>query len=47
MMGEEVTRVWRLYLVGGTLAFRDGRMGVDQMLMRRPGARRTLPRARW
>ena len=30
-------RVWRLYLVGGGQAFRDGRMGVDQILLRRPG----------
>lgn len=32
MVGEEVARVWRLYLVGGSMAFRDGRMGVDQIL---------------
>ena len=38
MMGEEVVRVWELYLVGGSMAFRDGRMGVDQLLMVRPGA---------
>ena len=31
-------RVWRLYLVGGAMAFRDGRMGVDQILLVRPGA---------
>ena len=37
MMGEEVVRVWELYLVGGAMAFRDGRMGVDQILMVRPG----------
>ena len=36
MMGEEVARVWRLYLVGAKLTFRDGRMGVDQILARRP-----------
>ncbi|MFP5315524.1 MAG: class I SAM-dependent methyltransferase [Actinomycetes bacterium] len=36
MMGEEVARVWRLYLVGAKLTFRDGRMGVDQLLVRRP-----------
>ena len=24
--------MWRLYLVGGSMAFRDGRMGVDQIL---------------
>ncbi|GAB3540270.1 cyclopropane-fatty-acyl-phospholipid synthase family protein [Arthrobacter tecti] len=36
MMGEEVARVWRLYLVGGMMTFRDGRMGVDQILARRP-----------
>jgi cyclopropane-fatty-acyl-phospholipid synthase len=35
-VGEEAVRVWRLYLVGGRLAFRDGRMGVDQMLGERP-----------
>jgi cyclopropane-fatty-acyl-phospholipid synthase len=37
LVGEEVVRVWRLYLVGGMLSFRDGRMGVDQMLCVRPG----------
>ncbi|RKT77100.1 cyclopropane-fatty-acyl-phospholipid synthase [Terracoccus luteus] len=36
LVGEEVGRVWRLYLVGGALAFEEGRMGVDQMLMVRP-----------
>jgi len=35
--------VWRLYLVGGSMAFRDGRMGVDQILMVRPDAPHTLP----
>jgi cyclopropane-fatty-acyl-phospholipid synthase len=37
LIGEEAARVWRLYLVGGGQAFRDGRMGVDQILLRRPG----------
>jgi cyclopropane-fatty-acyl-phospholipid synthase len=32
ILGEEALRVWRLYLVGGAVAFRDGRMGVDQIL---------------
>ena len=36
LVGDEVIRVWRLYLVGGAMAFRDGRMGVDQILMVRP-----------
>ncbi|MBM7517341.1 SAM-dependent methyltransferase [Nocardioides nitrophenolicus] len=36
LVGEELVRVWRLYLVGGSMAFRDGRMGVDQLLLRRP-----------
>jgi cyclopropane-fatty-acyl-phospholipid synthase len=31
-----VARVWRLYLVGGALAFEEGRMGVDQILAARP-----------
>ena len=35
LVGEEMLRVWRLYLVGGAMAFRDGRMGVDQILARR------------
>jgi cyclopropane-fatty-acyl-phospholipid synthase len=35
LVGEEVARVWRLYLAGGTLAFASGRMGVDQVLARR------------
>lgn len=46
LVGEEVVRVWRLYLVGGALAFRDGRMGVDQILSVRPGADHTLPPVR-
>ena len=32
LQGEEMARVWRLYLVGGALAFEEGRMGVDQIL---------------
>jgi cyclopropane fatty-acyl-phospholipid synthase-like methyltransferase/DUF1365 family protein len=36
LQGEEVARVWRLYLVGGALAFEEGRMGVDQFLAVRP-----------
>lgn len=39
LVGEEVARVWRLYLVGGGMAFRDGRMGVDQILSVRPGGK--------
>jgi cyclopropane-fatty-acyl-phospholipid synthase len=46
LVGEEVVRVWRLYLVGGALAFRDGRMGVDQILCVRPGAAHSLPAER-
>ncbi|WP_375490457.1 class I SAM-dependent methyltransferase [uncultured Jatrophihabitans sp.] len=36
LQGEEVARVWRLYLVGGMLAFEEGRMGVDQFLCVKP-----------
>jgi cyclopropane-fatty-acyl-phospholipid synthase len=36
LAGAEVARVWRLYLVGGALAFEEGRMGVDQYLAVRP-----------
>lgn len=36
LQGEEVARVWRLYLVGGGLAFEEGRMGVDQILSAKP-----------
>ncbi|MFC6287189.1 class I SAM-dependent methyltransferase [Nocardioides sp. GCM10027113] len=46
LVGEEVVRVWRLYLVGGMLTFRDGRMGVDQMLCVRPGSPHSLPPVR-
>jgi cyclopropane-fatty-acyl-phospholipid synthase len=42
----EVVRVWRLYLVGGSRAFRDGRMGVDQILTVVPGDAHTLPPVR-
>ncbi|WP_244930535.1 cyclopropane-fatty-acyl-phospholipid synthase family protein [Nocardioides sp. W7] len=46
LVGEEVVRVWRLYLVGGSMAFRDGRMGVDQILAVRPGGEHSLPSVR-
>lgn len=35
LVPEEVLRVWELYLVGGRMAFRDGRMGVDQIVARK------------
>jgi cyclopropane fatty-acyl-phospholipid synthase-like methyltransferase/DUF1365 family protein len=35
LAGEQVARVWRLYLVGGALSFEDGRMGVEQILATR------------
>lgn len=38
LVGKETARVWRLYLVGGALAFEQRRMGVDQFLAVRPGA---------
>jgi cyclopropane-fatty-acyl-phospholipid synthase len=46
LTSPEVVRVWRLYLVGGSMAFRDGRMGVDQILMVRPDGRHDLPMLR-
>ncbi|QYJ03177.1 cyclopropane-fatty-acyl-phospholipid synthase family protein [Nocardioides panacisoli] len=46
MVGPEMMRVWRLYLVGGSMSFRDGRMGVDQILLVRPGAPHSLPPVR-
>ncbi|WP_030450275.1 SAM-dependent methyltransferase [Herbidospora cretacea] len=36
LVGEEVARVWRLYLVGGGLAFESGRMSVHQITLGRP-----------
>jgi cyclopropane-fatty-acyl-phospholipid synthase len=36
LIGPAAARVWRLYLAGGGLAFREGRMGVDQLLFVRP-----------
>ncbi|TCJ29386.1 SAM-dependent methyltransferase [Nocardioides jejuensis] len=48
LVGEEVMRVWDLYLVGGRMAFRDGRMGVDQILAVRPGEPHALaPERGW
>jgi cyclopropane-fatty-acyl-phospholipid synthase len=32
LVGEQVARVWQLYLVGAALVFEEGRMGVDQIL---------------
>ncbi len=48
LVGEEVARVWRLYLVGGALVFEEGRMGVDQILAvrRSPAGVAGLPRTR-
>ncbi len=46
MIGEAQSRVWRLYIVGSAVAFEENRMGVDQILMVRPGAPHTLPAAR-
>ncbi|WP_200940129.1 SAM-dependent methyltransferase [Aeromicrobium sp. Root495] len=36
LVGEEQARVWRLYLAGGSLAFEENRMGVDQVLAVKP-----------
>ena len=33
---EETARVWDLYLTGGTRSFAEGRMGVEQFVLRRP-----------
>jgi cyclopropane-fatty-acyl-phospholipid synthase len=41
LIGEEAARVWRLYLAGGRLAFAQGRMGVDQILLARPADARS------
>jgi len=41
MVGEEVARVWRLYLAGGGLAFEAGTTGVDQVLAARAPVSRT------
>ena len=47
LVGEEVVRVWELYLAGGMLAFRDGRMGVDQITaVRRRDGMSALPPVR-
>ena len=41
LVGEEVARVWQLYIVGGALAFEEGRMGVDQILAVAPRPRQS------
>jgi cyclopropane-fatty-acyl-phospholipid synthase len=46
LVGEEAARVWRLYLVGGSMAFPDDRMARDQILAVRPGAPHRLPAVR-
>jgi cyclopropane-fatty-acyl-phospholipid synthase len=38
LVGEEMARVWRLYLAGGALAFEENRMGVDQILAVKPSS---------
>ncbi len=50
MVGDEMARVWRLYLVGGALSFEEGRMGVDQVLAVKPsgaGLSAMPPRRPW
>jgi cyclopropane-fatty-acyl-phospholipid synthase len=50
LLGEEVARVWRLYLVGGAASFEAGRMGVDQVLCVKPtaaGVSRVAPTRAW
>jgi cyclopropane-fatty-acyl-phospholipid synthase len=51
LVGEPTARVWRLYLVGGALAFEQRRMGVDQILAVKPDASGTagidIVRERW
>ncbi|MBF6317209.1 class I SAM-dependent methyltransferase [Nocardia cyriacigeorgica] len=44
LLGEQGARTWRLYLAGGALAFEHGRMGVDQIVLRRTSSAR--PRSR-
>ncbi len=39
LVGEEQARVWRLYLAGGSLAFEENRMGVDQILAVKPSTK--------
>ncbi|OZM74507.1 SAM-dependent methyltransferase [Amycolatopsis antarctica] len=48
LIGETGARVWRLYLVGGALAFEENRMGVDQIMAVRPDSagRSELPPTR-
>jgi cyclopropane-fatty-acyl-phospholipid synthase len=36
-VGEGRARVWRLYMAASALGFEDGRMGVNQVLVQRPG----------
>lgn len=38
LVGEGTARLWRLYLVGGALAFAEHRMGVEQIVAVRPAA---------
>jgi cyclopropane-fatty-acyl-phospholipid synthase len=38
LVGEEMARVWRLYFAGGSLAFTENRMGVDQILAVKPSS---------
>jgi len=48
LVGEEVARVWRLYMVGSALVFEEGRMGVDQILAvkKSPDGRSDMPLVR-
>ncbi|MFJ4675520.1 MULTISPECIES: class I SAM-dependent methyltransferase [unclassified Kitasatospora] len=44
LVGRPAVRLWQLYTAGSSLAFSEGRMGVDQILARRPGGPDTTVR---
>ncbi|MFD5466620.1 class I SAM-dependent methyltransferase [Kitasatospora sp. NPDC127059] len=44
LVGRPTVRLWELYTAGSSLAFAEGRMGVDQILARRPGGQSSTVR---
>ena len=42
LAGEGRARVWRLYMSASALAFESGKLGVNQVLLQKPGGKRLV-----
>jgi cyclopropane-fatty-acyl-phospholipid synthase len=47
LTSEGRARVWRLYMSASALAFEDGKLGINQVLLQKPGGTRPPLRRDW